>query len=142
MNIFRHISLIFLALAITLCAYAEKPERSRMAAQKGKSLTVKEWKTTPDGKNKWVDHVEVYNEKGQLIKEVEYGDFGRHLAWRSEYTYNDAGQVIMEVVYNERDKVSKVRKYEYDSNGVCTRRMNYNANGTLNSYRQFEYIFE
>lgn len=143
MNIFfRHISLICLALAITLCAYAEKPERSRMAAQKGKSLTVKEWKTTPDGKNKWVDHVEVYNEKGQLIKEAEYGDFGRHLTWRSEYTYNDAGQVVMEVVYNERDKVSKVRKYEYDSNGVCTRRMNYNANGTLNSYRQFEYIFE
>jgi CTP:molybdopterin cytidylyltransferase MocA len=43
---------------------------------------------------------------------------------------------------NERNKVDKVRKFEYDSNGVCTRRLNYNANGTLNSYRQFEYTFE
>ena len=115
---------------------------TQMAADAGKRLTVKEWKTTPDGKNSWVDHIEVYNEKGQLIGEAEYSDFGRHLAWRSEYEYNAEGQLIKEVVYNERDKVSKVRKFEYDSNGVCTRRLNYNANGTLNSYRKFEYIYE
>ena len=51
-------------------------------------------------------------------------------------------QLIKQIVYNERGKVDKVRKYEYDSNGVCIRRLNYNANGTLNSYRQFEYTFE
>lgn len=137
-----HLILTIIALITTVNTYGEKRERSLMAESAGKSLTVKEWKTTPDGKNRWVDHIEVYNEKGQLIGEAEYSDFGRHLAWRSEYEYNAEGQLIKEVVYNERDKVSKVRKFEYDSNGVCTRRLNYNANGTLNSYRKFEYIYE
>ena len=141
MRIYRTI-LTIIALISAVSTYAENRERSQMAADAGKRLTVKEWKTTPDGKNSWVDHIEVYNEKGQLIGEAEYSDFGRHLAWRSEYEYNADGQLIKEVVYNERDKVSKVRKFEYDSNGVCTRRLNYNANGTLNSYRKFEYIYE
>lgn len=141
MRLFRLI-LTSLALFLSLTAHGEKAERSLLAKSEGKKLTVKEWKTTPDGKNKWVDHVEVYNNQGQLIAEAEYSDFGRHLAWRSEYEYNDKGQLIKEIVYNERDKVSKVRKYEYDSNGICIRRLNYNANGTLNSYRQFEYTFE
>ena len=101
-----------------------------------------EWKTTPDGRNKWIDHVEVYNAEGLLIEEIEYSDFGRHQAWRSEYTYNSQGQLTKEIVYNERNKIDKVRKFEYDDKGVCTRRLNYNANGTLNSYRQFEYIYE
>ena len=64
-------------------------------------------------------------------------------AWSDEkYFYNAKGQLEKEVVYNERNKPSKVRKFEYDSNGVCTRRLNYGANGILNSYRQFEYSFE
>ena len=113
-----------------------------MAERAGKNLTVKEWKTTPDGKKSWVDHIEVYNQNGQLISESEYSDYGRNLAWRAEYEYNTAGQLVREVVYNERNKISKVRKFEYDSNGVCTRRLNYGANGILNSYRQFEFTFE
>ena len=136
------IILTIIALIITVSTYGENRERGQMAADAGKQLTVKEWKTTPDGKNSWVDHIEVYNAKGQLIAESEYSDFGRHLAWRSEYEYDAEGRLVKEVVYNERNKVSKVRKFEYDSNGACTRRLNYNANGTLNSYRRFEYTYE
>ena len=120
---FQRLILSLVALTITFTAFGESPERALMAKQQGKSLTVKEWKTTPDGKNKWIDHTETYNSLGQLIAEAEYADFGRHLAWKAEFEY-------------------KVRKYEDDSNGVCIRRLNYNANGTLNSYRQFEYTFE
>lgn len=141
MRIIR-IILTIIALVTSVTTYAENKERSLMAESAGKSLTVKEWKTTPDGKNSWVDHIEVYNEKGQLISEAEYSDYGRRLAWRSEYEYNEAGQLVKEIVYNERNKISKVRKFEYDSDGVCFRRLNYNANGTLNSYRKFEYIYE
>lgn len=141
MRLFR-IILTIIAIISTVNSYGESRERSLMAESAGKQLTVKEWKTTPDGKKSWVDHIEVYNEKGQLISESEYGDYGRNLAWRSEYEYNSAGQLVKEIVYNERNKISKVRKFEYDSNGVCIRRLNYNANGTLNSYRKFEYIYE
>lgn len=137
-----HIILTLCALLLSASAFADYPERSKLAKSKGRKLTVKEWKTTPDGKNKWIDHTETYNSLGQLIAEAEYSDFGRHLAWKAEFEYNSKGQLIKQIVYNERGKVDKVRKYEYDSNGVCIRRLNYNANGTLNSYRQFEYIFE
>lgn len=137
-----HIILSLCALLLSVNAYADYPERSKLAKSKGRKLTVKEWKTTPDGKNKWVDHIEVYNAQGQLIEEYEYGDYGRHLSWRSEYFYNAKGQLEKEIIYNERNKPSKVRKYEYDNNGVCTRRLNYGANGILNSYRQFEFSYE
>lgn len=121
---------------------ASEPERGALARSKGKRLTVKEWKTTPDGKNKWVDHIEVYDAKGHLVAEEEYADYGRTLSWRSEYTYNNLGQLEREVVYNARGKIQKVRKFEYNADGICTRRYNYAANGMLNSYRQFEYTFE
>ena len=138
----QHIILTIAALMLATSAFADYPERGQMAKAKGRKLTVKEWKTTPDGKNKWVDHVEVYNAKGQLIEEIEYGDYGRHMTWRSEYFYNAKGQLEKEIVYNERNKPTKVRKFEYDSNGTCVRRLNYGANGVLNSYRQFEFSYE
>ena len=121
---------------------AQDPQRAALARTKGKQLTVNEWKTTPDGKKKWIDHAEVYNAKGELIEEAEYSDYGTRLAWRSEYQYNERGQLVKELIYNERDKLSKIRTFEYDSNGVCTRRMNYSADGKLNSYRQYQYTFE
>lgn len=133
--------LLLFCLGLTL-AIAQGPERADMARSKGKKLTVKEWKTTPDGKKKWIDHAEIYNAQGQLIEEAEYSDYGTRLAWRSEFTYNAQGQLIEERVYNERNKLSKIRTFEYDADGVCTRRMNYAATGTLNSYRQFEYTYE
>lgn len=139
----RHIAttIILIATAITTLM-AQDPQRAALARAKGKQLTVNEWKTTPDGKKKWIDHAEVYNAKGELIEEAEYSDYGTRLAWRSEYQYNERGQLIKELIYNERDKLSKIRTFEYDSNGVCTRRMNYSADGKLNSYRQYQYTFE
>ena len=139
----RHIAttIILIATAITTLM-AQDPWRAALARAKGKQLTVNEWKTTPDGKKKWIDHAEVYNAKGELIEEAEYSDYGTRLAWRSEYQYNERGQLVKELIYNERDKLSKIRTFEYDSNGVCTRRMNYSADGKLNSYRQYQYTFE
>lgn len=137
-----HIIVTLIATMITTVAFAQYPDRAAAAKAQGKRLTVKEWKTTPDGKNKWVDHIEVYNSKGQLVEESEWGDYGRHLTWRAEYFYNSRGQLEKEIIYNERNKPSKVRKFEYDANGICTRRLNYSANGILNSYRQFEFIYE
>lgn len=134
--------MVIALLLASVTAWADYPERSEMARQQGKRLTVKEWKTTPDGKNKWVDHVEVYNAEGQLVEEIEYGDYGRHMTWRAEYIYNSKGQLEQQILYNERNKPSKIRKYEYDATGACIRRLNYGANGVLNSYRQFEYSYE
>ncbi len=139
----RHIASTILLLGATIATLmAQDPQRAAIARAKGKQLTVNEWKTTPDGKKQWIDHAEVYNAKGELIEEAEYSDYGTRLAWRAEYKYNEKGQLIKELIYNERDKLSKIRTFEYDANGVCTRRMNYSADGKLNSYRQYKYTFE
>ena len=140
----RYLGLILavVGLCLTTTAWADYPERSELARQSGRRLKVNEWKTTPDGRKKWVDHVEIYDEMGRLVGQAEYSDFGTRLSWRSEFVYNDKGQLDTEYIYNERNKLSKVRKFEYDDNGVCVRRMNYGANGDLNSYRQFEFIYE
>lgn len=141
-EIMKRVLLCLVICLVSTTLWADYPERAAVARSKGKKMMVKEWKTTPDGKKKWVDHAEVYNAEGQLIEEAEYSDFGTRLAWRSEFAYNAKGQLIEERVYNERNKLSKIRTFEYDADGVCTRRMNYAANGTLNSYRQFEYTYE
>ena len=139
----RHITTTIILIATTITTLmAQDPQRAALARAKGKQLTVNEWKTTPDGKKKWIDHAEVYNAKGELIEEAEYSDYGTRLAWRAEYQYNERGQLIKELIYNERDKISKIRTFEYDASGVCTRRMNYSADGKLNSYRQYQYTFE
>lgn len=137
-------SLVLAAVAVFVVGevWADYPERSAMARESGKRLKVQEWKTTPDGRKKWVDHVEIYDAEGRLVEEAEYSDFGTRLAWRSEYAYDEHGRLTTEYVYNERNKLSKIRKFEYDASGACVRRMNYNANGDLNSYRQFEFIYE
>ena len=138
----KHILTTITLTLVATIAMAQSPERAAMARAKGKQLTVSEWKTTPDGKRKWVDHAETYNAQGQLIEEAEYSDYGTRLAWRSTFEYNDKGQLVKERVYDERNRLSKIRTFEYDANGVCIRRMNYNADCKLNSYRQFEYTFE
>ena len=138
----RRVVMMLMVMICTLPVVAQEQDRGALARAKRQTLLVKEWKTTPDGKNKWVDHTELYDAEGRLIEEREYADYGRYLSWRSTYEYNERGLLIKEVVYNSRGKVQKVRKFEYDSQGVCTRRYNYSPNGMLNSYRQFEYIYE
>ena len=142
MLIMKRLILVTLLVFFAFVAHAGYPERASVAREKGKKMMVKEWKTTPDGKKKWVDHAEVYDAKGRLIEEAEYSDFGTRLAWRAEFEYNDKGQLIVERIYNERNKLDKYRKYEYNDDGVCVRRLNYSADGKLNSYRQFEFVFE
>ena len=108
----KHILTTITLTLVATIAMAQSPERAAMARAKGKQLTVSEWKTTPDGKRKWVDHAETYNAQGQLIEEAEYSDYGTRLAWRSTFEYNDKGQLVKERVYDERNRLSKIRTFE------------------------------
>lgn len=138
----RQLIVVSVLLLVAFTANADYPERCDVARREGKTMVVKEWKTTPDGRKEWVDHAEVYDAEGRLIEEAEYSDFGSRLAWRATFEYNDKGQLVVERIYNERNKLDKYRKYEYNEAGVCVRRLNYSADGKLNSYRRFEFIFE
>ena len=41
--------------------------------------------------------------------------------------------------YNDRNKVYKIRKYEYNDDGTKKKQYNYNPNGKLETVKTFEY---
>ena len=52
------------------------------------------------------------------------------------------GKVLKEVEYNDKNKPYRIRKYEYNTNGTKAKQYNYLPNGTLESVKVFEYIFQ
>ena len=60
----------------------------------------------------------------------------------SEYPENSdiTAKVVREIEYNDRDKVVRIRKFEYDEDGAKVRQLNYYPNGKLESVKTFEYV--
>ena len=108
--------------------------------EKRKNLTVKEWNTDAKTKTRWLDHVKVYDSEGRCIEEIEYATYGQRS--RVTFTYDDVtGKVLEEVEYNDRNRVVRIRKYEWNSDGTKAKQYNYLPNGKLYSVKVFEYIF-
>jgi hypothetical protein len=85
----------------------------------------------------WMDHVTVYNTKGLKVEEIEYATYG--MRQRITFEYDARDYCIKEVVYNDRNKVSRIRKYEYNADGSKKTQYNYLPNGRLYSTKQFKY---
>ena len=137
--------LIALLLCLAGCLAAQdvavSPE-TLAKREKRKNLTVKEWNTNDKTKTRWLDRVTTYDEQGRKIEEIEYATYGQK--WRITYEYTDAvgGKVLKEVEYNDKNKPTRIRKYEYNANGTKGKQYNYLPNGKLESVKVFEYIFE
>ena len=60
----------------------------------------------------------------------------------SEYPPNSdvTAKVVREIEYNDRDRVVRIRKFEYDADGSKKRQLNYYPNGKLESVKEYEYI--
>ena len=67
------IILLFAALLCSVMAVAQEVSPETLAKrQKRKNLTVTEWNTDSKGRNRWMDHVTIYDEQGRKIEEIEY----------------------------------------------------------------------
>ena len=136
----------FLLLTVALFAVqgamsqALSPETLAKRAKR-KNLTVKEWNTDSSKKSRWLDHLTVYDEQGRKIEEIEYNQFGQVRRETCEYD-PVTEKVIKEVIYDDRNKVERIRKYEYNDDGTKHKQYNYLPNGKLYSIKVFEYIFE
>lgn len=136
----------FLFLFVTLliaqgaAAQALSPEELAKRAKR-KNLTVKEWNTDSNKKQRWLDNLKTYDEKGRKIEEIEYNQFGQIERETCEYD-PISDRIIREVVYDDRNKVKLVRKYEYNDDGTKHKQYNYLPNGKLYTIKVFEYIFE
>jgi hypothetical protein len=108
--------------------------------ERHKNLTVKEWNTDSKTNTRWLDRIKVYDEQGRCIEEIEYATYGQK--WRVTSKYDDVtGKVIEEVEYNDRNRPTRIKKYEWNENGTKAKQYNYLPNGKLYSVKVYEYIF-
>lgn len=132
-------------LALVIPAFAQQvtPE-TLIKRQKRKGLTIKEWNTQVGAKQAFLDHVTTYDSLGRKIEEIEYASYGQKSRVVSEYVdaTDPASKVLREIEYNDRDKVVRIRKFEYNDDGSKKRQLNYYPNGKLESVKEFELIYK
>ena len=107
-----------------------------------RGMVLKEWNTAVGSKTPFLDHVTVYDELGRKIEEIEYASYGQKSRVVSEYPPDSdvTAKVIREIEYNDRDKVVRIRKFEYNEDGSKSRQLNYYPNGKLESVNVYEYV--
>ena len=135
---------ILLALvALSFGAFAQAVSDATIAKRENrKGMVLKEWNTPAGDKRAFLDRKTTYDEYGRKIEEIEYASYGQKWRVVSEYPANSdiTAKVVREIEYNDRDKVVRIRKYEYDEDGAKVRQLNYYPNGKLESVKTFEYV--
>ncbi len=134
----RRILFFVFFVGFVTASYAQtSPESLNEKRDRKKNLTIREYNTDANGKSRWMDHLTVYNAKGYKVEEIEYATYG--MRERVTFEYDDTDKCIKEVVYDDRNKVSRIRKYAYNPDGTKKTQYNYLPNGRLYSTKQYVY---
>ena len=140
----KRLLILSFLFALVIPAFSQQvtPE-TLIKRQKRKGLTVKEWNTVSGSKQAFLDHVTTYDSLGRKIEEIEYASYGQKSRVVCEYVdpLDPASKVSREIEYNDRDKVARIKKYEYNEDGSKKRQYNYYPNGKLESVKEYELIF-
>ena len=139
----KRITLLIIMLFLGLCTFAQSvSEGTVVKRERRRGMTVKEWNTPTGSKQAFLDHVITYDSLGRKIEEIEYASYGQKLRVVSEYPTGSGvtAKVSREIEYNDRNKVVRIRKFEYYDDGTKKRQLNYYPNGKLESVKVFEYI--
>lgn len=135
---FRTIFMSLFLLASMATTFAQtSPESLDEKREKRKNMTIREYNTDAAGKSRWMDHMTVYNAKGLKVQEIEYATYGQREKITFEYDAQE--RCIKEVVYDDRNKVSRIRKYDYNPDGTKRTQYNYLPNGRLYSTKVYQY---
>ena len=136
--------LIILAFcALSFGAMAQSVSESTIVKRENrKGMVLKEWNTAAGDKRAFLDRVTTYDEMGRKVEEIEYASYGQKWRIVFEYPKNSdiTAKVVREIEYNDRDKVVRIRKFEYDEDGSKVRQLNYYPNGKPESVKTFEYV--
>ena len=139
----KRLVIILAFFAIGFGAMAQSvPESTINKRENRRGMVLKEWNTAAGDKRAFLDRVTTYDEYGRKIEEIEYATYGQKWRVVSEYPANSdiTAKVVREIEYNDRDKVVRIRKFEYDEDGSKIRQLNYYPNGKLESVKTFEYV--
>ena len=132
-------------MAVTLGAFAQQVSDATVVKRENRrGMTVKEWNTDVGSKRAFLDRVTTYDSLGRKIEEIEYASYGQKWRVVSEYPAGSdiTAKVVREIEYNDRDKVSRIRKFEYNPDGSKKRQLNYYPNGKLESVKTYETIYK
>ena len=135
------ILMVFCSLSVV--TFAQSVSESTINKRENRrGMVLKEWNTAAGDKRAFLDRVTTYDELGRKIEEIEYASYGQKWRVVSEYPANSdiTAKVVREIEYNDRDKVVRIRKFEYDEDGAKVRQLNYYPNGKLESVKTFEYV--
>ena len=136
--------LILLAfVALSFGTFAQSVSESTITKRENRrGMVLKEWNTPAGDKRAFLDRKTTYDEFGRKIEEIEYASYGQK--WRVVYEYpansDITAKVVREIEYNDRDKVVRIRKFEYNEDGSKKCQKNYYPNGKLESVKTFEYV--
>ena len=139
----KRLVILLAFFAIGFGAMAQSVSDATIAKRENrKGMVLKEWNTAAGDKRAFLDRVTTYDEYGRKIEEIEYATYGQKWRVVSEYPDNSdvTAKVVREIEYNDRDKVVRIRKFEYDEDGSKVRQLNYYPNGKLESVKTFEYV--
>jgi len=146
----RKLFLLFILLLFGICSeYAfgqekgqthdTRPATIEEKRERRQNRVVKEWNT--EGKRKWMDRLSVWDPEGRKIEDIEYASYGQKERVISEYEGDDV-KPVREIVYNDKNKVIRIRKFEYNPDGTKKKQFNYLPNGKLFSVKIFEYSYK
>jgi len=130
--------LSFFLVGFIVAVFAQaSPQSLTDKRERKKNLTVREYNTDAKGSSRWMDHLTVYNAKGLKIEEIEYATYG--MRERIIFEYDAQDRCVKEVVYDDRNKVSRIRKYDFNPDGTRKTQYNYLPNGRLYSTKVYQY---
>ena len=127
--------LIILLLFATVFVNAQS--KKELKENNIKQITTYNYVTKLGKTYKIKDNYRVFNEKGYLIKEVEYNKEGK-LKYVKKFYYNSDNDKTKEEYFNNSNQLEKTTLYTY-KNGLKTSKKVLNAKGVLISKKEFEY---
>ena len=139
----KRLVMITVFFAFALGAVAQSVSESTIQKRENrKGMVLKEWNTAAGDKRAFLDRVTTYDELGRKIEEIEYASYGQK--WRIVFEYpkdsDITAKVLREIEYNDRDRVTRIKKYEYNDDGSKKCQKNYYPNGKLESIKTYEYV--
>lgn len=123
-------------IAGSLWAQDDSSKRERK-----KNLTVKEWNIKAGSTTPYLDNMVTYDEHGRKTEEIEYASYGQK--YRTVYEYEGTStKCSRQIEYNDKNHVTRIKKFEYNDDGTKKAQYNYKPNGKLESTKTFEYLYK
>lgn len=92
-------------------------------------------------KEKRIDKIETFNDKGELVDLKNYDSAGKYAKDWFQYKYDTDGNLIEEVEYDSKQNFKKRTLYKY-SNGLEISKEEFDEKGRLSKQTTYEYQYK